>query len=180
MTTSVERPYEVLGMFVSSMATFEFFINMIVETVSINHKITDHIQRQPVELRIEFIRNNLSIIKSAYDKLSMSDNTQSDYNAIVLYLDEIAAHHNKLKPQRDLIAHSPLFSTTLENKEKKRKIVSSRRYKPHSNNSLEIHTLSQLNKESTSKFKELVNLDASVAKFCFPVLGQRDKVRDFI
>lgn len=184
MTTSVKRPYETLGIFISATASFEFLINTVVETISLNDKMTDHMQRQPMELRIEFLKHNLSMIKSAYEiintNIESSNNIQVVYDTIILRLNGVMEFYNKFKPYRDLIAHSPLISIDSKSENKKDRIISSRRFKPQGKNSLEISALSQLNGEFASQLEHLHALIASIIGLCTPILGERTTPREII
>lgn len=176
-----QLPYEALGRFISFAATFEYLINIAVESLVSNHKLIDHIQRQPIELRIEFIKHNMALVKSAYDKLNpdLSTNLQPNYNNIETKLNELMTCYTKFKPYRDLTAHSPLVRVVPKNQEKKNKVISSRRHKPEGkNNSLEICELNRINTEIASKLDELHNIVSLIAGYCLPVLGLKSISRE--
>lgn len=176
-----QLPYESLGRFISFAASFEYLINAAVESVVSNHKLIDHIQRQSLELRIEFLKHNIFLVKSAYDKLTpeLSSNMLHQYDTIAAKLDELMTCYAEFKPYRDLTAHSPLVVVVPKNQDKKNKIISSRRHKPKSNhNSLEVSELNRINSQLAPKLDELQHIVSLIQGYCSPILGLKSISRE--
>ncbi len=176
-----QLPYESLGRFISFAATFEYMINIAVESVVSSHKLTDHIQRQSLELRIEFLKHNIFLVKSAYDKLNhdLSIKMLPHYDTIVTKLEELMICYAEFKPYRDLTAHSPIVVVVPKNQDKKNKIISSRRHKPKSNhNSLEVSELNRINSQLALKLDELQYIVSLIQGYCSPILGLKSISRE--
>jgi hypothetical protein len=168
--------YDVLGRFISCAASFEFFINASIEMVASSDRIIDHMQRQPLDVRIEFLKQSAFIAKCAYDKFLNKDvalGLEDSCNNICNKLDEVNIFYaNKVKPCRDLIAHSPIV------KGPRVKIVSSRRYKAGGRNSLNIAELEQIIADSEIMLKGLNSIVGLTQSFFGMLLGKREIERE--
>jgi hypothetical protein len=179
---STERAYEIIGKFISSTASFEYVINVAIESIIENDKLIDYIQRQGFDIRIEFIKHNILLAKNWHDKsgVFVASSIKDLYKPITDKLDEILEWHREYKPYRDLLAHSPLFYVRLiEEKTPYHKLISSRRYDKHRVNSLKIQRIEEINTKMESRIDELSNTLNDILIYCHLVFDVQTVKKDF-
>lgn len=180
-----DTPCHVIGEFINITATFEYIVNMAIESILDSQKLIDHFQRQEMDTRVELLKQLLLLAKTTYEKLekNISLNKTGDYDAIIRKLDELIAIHNECKNCRNLIAHSPMFVDIYENTKsgqlyKEHKIVNSRRIKKNSKNSAQIREIKDLNNKFLPKTLELFNVLSEILVYCHPVYQIKEAKRE--
>jgi hypothetical protein len=173
-----DRPLEVVGVFMSLTATFESIINGIIEYVSFDQKITDFMQKQAMDMRIRFIKHNISLIKDVYYTYdsNLFNSAINTYHSIIAKLDGIMKCHNEYEGCRNLVAHSPLHLFGEDMQLKNYVIMSSCRYKPQGkNNLIKIAKLKELNEKLRHDLADFYDVINCTLDFCAPILEEREK-----